>query len=127
MFWNSWEFTFIGGLSRLSGSTSYDLQTGWVLSYNRFINPVNSLGQKLLNGTNWTGMRGTGNFIANQPIKYIFGKNIPKQKRPLKLNPDYPENGDELFIEYWIEGIDWDPSDYIASVDMEVSLKNKPL
>lgn len=125
-FWNSWEFIFVDGWSWFFGSTSYDLQTGWVLSYNRFINPVNSIGQKLLNGTDWTAMRWVQNFTGTQPIKYIFGKNIPKQKRPLKLNPDFVEN-ESLLIEYWIEGIDWDPSDYIASVDMEVSSEEQAI
>ncbi len=86
------------------------------ISYYWFVNPVNSIWNKLLNGTDWNTMRGTGTFFANEPTKYIFGKNIIKQVLPVKYNLSTTE-----LENFWEQGKDRDPNEYIAAVNMELN------
>jgi hypothetical protein len=95
-------------------NTSY-IDTSGIISYNRFVNPMNRIGQKLLNGTDWVGMRWVMELSIEKPIKYIYGKNILKQKQIWGFDSSW---NPILFGTIWI---DWNPSDYIALVKMPLS------
>ncbi|HRX64232.1 MAG TPA: right-handed parallel beta-helix repeat-containing protein, partial [Candidatus Absconditabacterales bacterium] len=85
------------------------------MSKYRITNPVNSLGQKLLEGVDRSTLRGTGYWASSEPTKYIFGKKILKQMQPVRYN----SSGNlELFGDVVY---DYDTNEYIAAVNMELS------
>lgn len=84
---NTWNGGFVAGSAVPSLSRTAGTITGGVVSYYEMVNPKNSNGDRLLNGTSFPTLVGTQ--VRNgtyQPIKYIFWKNIQKQKQPVVYN-----------------------------------------
>lgn len=105
---------------------SYTLHTWYSTSHHLITQPINALWDKLFfwQKSNWIGNK---TFFAyppriTQPIKYIFGKSIPKQAQPMRHNED--TNTREPF---GIEWLDRDPTDFIASVNMEINSEDENL
>lgn len=131
LFWNTWIY---GSQAFSSSWTICDeglnsnlptFNTMWTISYNLFINPVNFSGHKLLNWTEWFGIIWVqNNWFANLPIKYFFGRDVPKQNKPLKFSQGWPFR---KYESYWTEWIDRDPTKPIAAVNMEVSSEEQAI
>lgn len=130
-FWNTWPNNYESGgfwCQSMFNHADYNLHTNGVVSYDWFVNPVNYSGDKLLTGVDWSGMKWIRqNRWAKLPIKYIFGREIPKQKQPFRnkiMNGGYMNGKLET---YWTEWIDRDPSKPIAAVNMEVSSEEQAI
>ena len=130
-FWNTWIYdpqAFNESWTICSeglNSTLPIFNIVWIISYNLFINPVNFSGHKLLNWTEWFGIIWVqNNWFANLPIKYFFGRDVPKQNKPLKFSQGWSFR---KYASYWTEWIDRDPSKPIAAVNMEVSSEEQAI
>lgn len=91
------------------------------LSYKRFTNPINSLWDIFLEGNDWDDLDWNLSWISSEPTKYIFGSEILKQVQPVRYNTDWEL---ELFGSEWY---DYDETDYIAAVNMEVSSEEQAI
>jgi len=85
------------------------------LSYKRFTNPINSLWDIFLEGNDWDDLDWNLSWISSEPTKYIFGSEILKQVQPVRYNTDW-----ELEL-FGTQGLDRDPNEYIAAVNMELN------
>ncbi len=85
------------------------------MDYDRVTNPQNASGAFLLSGINRTWLRSIQPFAANTPIRYIFGSNILKQKRPIAVMIWW------IYYEYWADGADYTTTRYIAEPDSTLS------
>ncbi len=123
--WITWIYT--GGSTSFSQGSTSSIFSEWELvwndedfSYSRFTNPINSLWNKLLSWTNRTALRWDQIRQSSEPTKYVFGKNIAKQVRPVKYNWNSLEY-------YWTFWLDYDTDKYIAEVSMELSPEDEAI
>ncbi len=120
---DSWSSGVILGSILPIPSWSYGSIDTWSTAvwYDRFTNPQNSSGQRLLNGTNRSSLRWTQTFDPTKtPIRYIFGLNIPKQITPVWYNGS-------ILDQYGSNNFDYFTTRYIAEPDSTLSADDQTL
>lgn len=132
----SWFVDYYGNLNLFNNTTNYLLSwvtlqpwsaplwsrsigqmVTWFLTidYDRFTNPQNGSGQRLLNGTNRTWLIGQQPFdVTKKPIRYIFWGNILKQTIPAWYH-------DTTLEEYGTNWADYLSTKYITESESSLS------
>ena len=107
------------GTSRSAGTINF--YTG-IMSKNWITNPINNNWDKLIDSyVDRQNNRWIVSWNSTEPTKYVIGKNILKQNKPIKYIKS------NLFEVFGIQWKDYDTEKYIAEVQMQLSATDEVL